>query len=156
MKKSVLLFSLVMSLAVASQAAGPLQIGLSGDPLQIFASDCELTGLKLNLPYANNDIVRGIDVGLISGGGEFSAIRLNALNLSESRSSGLEIGVLNWDAGDVVGLQLGLFNRAEYAHGLQLGLINYANHLRGLQIGLVNYIAHTHAAGILPFVNWNF
>lgn len=156
MKKSVLCFAVAMGLAVAAQAAGPLQIGLSGDPLQIFGSDCEFTGLKINLPYADNDIVRGIDVGFISGGGEFSAIRLNALNLSESRSAGLEVGGVNWDSGEVDGLQTALFNHAEDMNGLQIGLVNYATHLHGLQIGLINYIRHTHAAMVLPFVNWDF
>ena len=145
-----------MGLAMAAQAGMPLQIGLAGDPTQIFSSDSEITGLKLNLPYAENDIVTGLDLGLVSGGGEFSAIRVNVLNLSESRSSGLEIGALNWDSGDVVGLQIGLVNHAEYGHGLQLGLINYARHMHGLQIGLFNVIAHTHSAGALPFVNWDF
>lgn len=156
MKKSVVLFAVAMGLAVAVQAAGPLQIGLSGDPLQIFGADSEFTGLKLNLPYANNDIVRGIDMGFISGGGDFAAIRLNAINLSESRSAGLEVGGVNWDSGEVDGLQTALFNHAEDMHGLQVGLVNYATHLHGLQIGLINYIRHSHAAVVLPFVNWDF
>lgn len=156
MKKSVVLFAVTMGLAVAVQAAGPLQIGLSGDPLQIFGADSEFTGLKLNLPYANNDIVRGIDMGFISGGGDFAAIRLNAINLSESRSAGLEVGGVNWDSGEVDGLQTALFNHAEDMHGLQVGLVNYATHLHGLQIGLINYIRHSHAAVVLPFVNWDF
>lgn len=156
MKKSVVGFAVAMSLAVAAHAAGPLQIGLSGDPLQVFGSDCEFTGLKLNLPYADNDIVKGIDVGFISGGGDFSAIRLNAVNLSESRSAGLEVGGVNWDSGEVDGLQAALFNHAEDMHGLQIGLVNYATRLHGVQIGLVNYIRHSHPAEVLPFVNWDF
>lgn len=156
MKKAVVLFATAMGLALAAQAAGPLQIGLSGDPLQVFASDSEFTGLKVNLPYANNDIVRGIDLGFISGGGEFSAIRCNAINLSESRSAGLEVGGVNWDSGEVDGLQAALFNHADDMHGLQIGLVNFATHLRGVQIGVVNYIRHSHAAGVLPFVNWDF
>ena len=63
---------------------------------------------------------------------------------------------MNWDSGEVDGLQAALFNHAEDMHGLQLGLVNYATHLRGVQIGLVNYIRHSHAAVVLPFVNWDF
>lgn len=156
MKKAVVLFVATMGLAIAVQAAGPLQLGLAGDPLQIFGADSEFTGLKLNLPYANNDVVRGLDVGFISGGGEFSALRFNLVNLSESRSSGWEVGAVNWDSGEVDGLQTAIFNHAEDMHGLQIGLVNYAEHLHGVQIGLLNYIRHSHAAVVLPFVNWDF
>ena len=144
-----------MSLAVAVQAGMPLQLGLAGDPLQIFGSDCEISGLKLNLPYAENDIVKGLDLGFVSGGGEFSALRLNGVNLSESRSSGLEIGAINFADGEMVGMQTGVFNRAGDMHGFQFGIVNCAGHLHGLQLGLLNIVADGHAV-VLPFINWGF
>ena len=144
-----------MCLAVAGQAGMPLQLGLAGDPLQIFGSDCEISGLKLNLPYAENDIAKGLDLGLVSGGGEFSALRVNAVNLSESRSSGWEIGAINFADGEMIGMQTGVFNRAGDMHGFQFGIVNCAGHLHGMQLGFLNIVADGHAV-VLPFINWGF
>lgn len=155
MKKHWMAAALALGLAAAAQAAMPLQLGIVGDAAQVFAREQEITGLKLNLPYAVNDYAAGIDLGLFGDAGEFKGLRLNAVNLSSVKTSGLEIGALNLASGELHGLQIGAFNRAAQVHGVQIGAINLTEKLHGLQIGLINIVSAGKAT-VLPLVNCNF
>lgn len=156
MKKSwMAVAALAIGLAAVAEAGMPLQLGIAGDAAQIFAQEREITGLKLNLPYAANDYASGLDLGLIGGAGEFKGLRLNAVNLSSIQTTGLEFGVLNLAGGDVHGGQIAVFNRGGDVHGMQFGIANYAEHLHGIQIGLINIVADGHTL-VLPLVNWGF
>lgn len=140
MKKVLACALAALCAAAAAQAAMPLQLGIAGDALQFPAADTPVRGLKLNLPYATSDDAAGIDLGFVGGAGEFTGLRLNAVNLSETASSGLELGLLNIGKGEVRGMQFGVFNHAKDMHGFQLGVINHAGHLSGVQVGLLNFV----------------
>lgn len=140
---------------VAASAGMPIQIGLFGGNAQICAPETEITGLRLNLPYGESDNMTGLDIGFVGGGGSISGIRLNAVNLSDIRSSGVEFGLVNIARGEMVGWQCGIFNQAGSMHGFQLGLINRCGDLYGIQIGLVNMIESGKVA-MLPIISWAF
>lgn len=140
---------------VEAMAWSPIQVGLFGGNAQICAPETEITGLRLNLPYSENDDVTGLDLGIVSGGASISGLRLNAVNLSDEHSGGVEIGLVNVDKGEMVGWQCGIFNYAGSMRGFQLGLINKCGDLYGIQIGLVNMIESGKVA-MLPIVSWAF
>lgn len=153
MKKMMVFALAVLGVAAAVQAAMPLQLGIAGDALQVFSADTPVKGLKLNLPYATSDDAAGIDLGLVGGAGDFTGLRLNAVNLSDDCSSGLEIGALNIGKGEVHGMQFGVFNHAKDMHGFQLGLLNHAGHLSGLQVGLLNFVDTGHVKAFPFFIS---
>jgi hypothetical protein len=140
---------------VEAMAWSPIQVGLFGGNAQVCAPETEITGLRLNLPYSENDDVTGLDLGIVSGGASISGLRLNAVNLSDEHSGGVEIGLVNVDKGEMVGWQCGIFNYAGSMRGFQLGLINRCGSLYGIQIGLVNMI-ETGKVAMLPIVSWAF
>ena len=149
------LVALALAGMTAAWAAVPVQIGILGDTVQLFGVDREVVGLKLNLPYAENNEVTGLDIGIAGGGGTIRGIRLNAINLSDVMSSGFEVGLVNIDAA-AKGFQLGLVNIVKgQMDGFQLGLLNHVGSLHGLQIGLVNMI-DTGNVKMLPIVSWSF
>lgn len=155
--KMVWLGAVAVALAgmVEAMAWSPIQVGLFGGNVQICAPETEIAGLRLNLPYSENDDVSGLDLGIVSGAASFSGLRLNAVNLSDEHSGGVEIGLVNVDKGEMVGWQCGIFNYAGSMRGFQLGLINKCGSLYGIQIGLVNMI-ETGKVAMLPIVSWAF
>lgn len=159
MKKlaSALLFSVLLAAAVLSASAfdcTPVQLGIAGEAFQLFPNETDVIGLRLNLVASQNDTVTGIDLGFVSLGADFQAIRANLYNSSDYRFCGVEAGLVNRDvalaglaiapfnlvSGDASAMQIGLFNHANFMTGLQIGVFNHANSLRGLQIGLINLI----------------
>lgn len=132
----------------------PVQIGIAGEAFQLFPNETDVMGLRINLPVSQNDTVTGIDLGFVSLGADFQAIRANLYNTSDYRFCGVEAGLVNRDvslaglavapfnlvSGDASAIQVGLFNHANFMTGMQIGVFNHANSLRGLQIGLINLI----------------
>lgn len=140
---------------VEAMAWSPLQIGIFGGNVQICAPETEITGLRLNLIYGDNDDVTGLDLGIVSGSACINGLRLNAINLSDEHSGGVEIGLANVAKTEMVGWQCGILNYADSMSGFQLGLINHCCSLYGIQIGLINVI-ETGSITMLPIVNWAF
>lgn len=155
--KTMWLGAVAVALAgmVEAMAWSPIQVGLFGGNAQICAPETEITGLRLNLVYSENDDVSGLDLGFVSGGASISGLRLNAVNLSDEHSGGVEIGLANIASGEMVGWQFGLYNYAGSMRGFQLGLINRCGSLYGIQIGLVNMIESGDVA-MWPIFSWNF
>ena len=158
MKKlaSALLLAAVLSATAVSAAPAwtPFQLGIAGTACQIFPEETAVTGLRLNLAASRNDVVTGVDVGLVSLGSDMQAVRVNLVNIADYHFSGLEVGLFNHDEalsglsvglfnavdGDGSGMQIGVFNKANAMTGMQIGLFNQAVTLRGIQIGLINLI----------------
>lgn len=140
---------------VAASAGMPLQIGFFGGNAQVCAPETEITGLRLNMVYGENDDVAGLDLGFISGAASVSGLRLNVVNFSDEHSGGVEIGLANIARGEMVGWQCGIYNYAGSMRGFQLGLINRCGELYGIQIGLVNMI-ESGSVAMLPIVSWAF
>ncbi len=156
MKKALAAF-LMAALAAGPALAldlTPLQIGFAGERAQLFPSQTQVMGLRLNLAMSDNQEVMGLDAGLVSKAGRMDAIQLNLVNLVEAdftgisaglfnqvgSMAGLQAGLFNQVAHDVSGFQLGLFNTADDVSGFQVGLINRTVSIRGVQLGLVNLI----------------
>ena len=147
--------ALALASLVAATAGMPIQVGVFGGNAQIFSPETEITGLRLNLVYGENDDMTGLDLGIVGNGGSISGIRLNAINLSNERSAGLEFGLVNVAKGEMKGWQCGIFNHAGAMRGFQLGVINRCGSLYGIQLGLVNMI-ETGTVGMLPIISWAF
>lgn len=158
-KTSKILWLCAVAVALAgmvpAMAWSPIQVGLFGGNAQICAPETEITGLRLNLVYGENDDMSGLDLGIVGGGASISGLRLNAINLSDECSSGVEIGLVNIAKGEMHGWQCGIYNSAGSMRGFQLGLINRCGDLYGIQIGLVNMIESGKVA-MLPIVSWAF
>lgn len=160
----------VVLLTMAARALDslPLQIAL-WPPVQTVCRETDVQGLKLNLPYGDNDFVQGIDLGIVSGSECFTGIQVNVVNWVRDLATGVQIGVANTDGATeglaigamntaqtrMTGMQVGALNYAEDAAGMQIGLINIAETMVGLQIGLVNVIRDSPIPCI-PILNWEF
>lgn len=74
--------------------------------------------------------------------------------------TGVQLGIVNYAAGDFVGAQLSAVNIASNLKGLQFGAVNYCTDLTGLQLGFVNWADHSTSglqigvANIIPQNKW--
>ena len=135
----------------------PIQIALFS-PLQIFAEEYDITGVRLNLLYGNNSSVTGLDVGLANRTSEKMSygVQFGVLGIAERGFTGWQYNTVNVCHMEFSGFQLGLVNYVDDANGFMLGVVNYARRLKGLQIGLFNLIEAGGVAPVLPIVNWAF
>lgn len=160
----------VVLVAVLGRAAEslPLQIGI-WPPVQTVCPDSDVKGLKLNLPYGDNELVQGLDVGVVSGSELFGGIQVNLANWVRELATGIQVGLVNRNGSleglsiglinavdrDFAGLQIGILNQAETAGGVQIGLVNTAESMVGIQIGLVNVMRDCRVP-VIPIVSWQF
>jgi len=96
------------------------------DPLQLFNSDHDVFGLRLNGLYGESRTVFGLDLGY--------------LNKSEN-NYGLQFGFGNIIAKNFVGFQFGyILNSTNTFSGFQMGAFNQVKEVgEGIQIGLFNW-----------------
>lgn len=77
-------------------------------------------------------------------------------NSAESSVHGVQLSLVNYSPfTKVVGVQVGLYNKAKTVYGLQIGLLNFTDNLCGLQIGLLNFNS-TGLFAVSPFINFGF
>lgn len=137
-------------------------------PVQIHDEDTSIRGVRLNVFYAINQDVRGVDLGLLGLGktqgdqvgiswnfigsiveGDMTGWQSGIYTDVHGDFKGLKGGLVNIQRGDMVGWQSGLAN---FAHsefkGLQTGFYNSAADMRGLQLGVVNYAESLHGLQI--------
>lgn len=159
---------ILVTLAARALDSLPLQIAF-WPPVQMVCQETNVQGLKLNLPYGDNDFVQGLDLGLVSGSECCNGIQINGVNWVRDLATGLQIGAVNTNGAEdglsigamntvktkLTGMQVGVLNYAEDAAGLQIGLINTAESMVGMQIGLVNVIRDSPVPCI-PILNWQF
>lgn len=161
MKKTLLtLVSLLGALgfsANAQDSARAIELSV-WSPVQLGSETDDVKGLRLNLLYAKNNNLSGVDLGIGVGylTGDFVGIQYNFLGsvvegdgagwqtalytrtVGEFR--GLKGGLINLQGGDFYGWQAGFVSLADSkVVGLQTGLFNKAGDMRGLQFGFVNY-----------------
>lgn len=153
MKRALFALSVLVVACVcqAGPAQFPLQLSIC-PPVQLMPEETEITGFKFNLPYGQNDSVRGFDLGVVGGAIRCQAIQVNLFNLVPDLFSGIEVGVfnlvgdcqglqcsvMNFTSGNCNGLQVGVLNTAQDLTGMQIGVINQCESLRGIQIGVAN------------------
>ena len=53
---------------------------------------------------------------------------------------GVSFSAVNWNEGEVTGVQWGFFNMAKSVSGLQFGFLNMTENMNGIQIGFLNFI----------------
>ena len=148
------LFSLFTAAACSAAAFSPLQLGIAGESLQLAAPSTPVVGLRLNLPFSENQTAAGLDLGLFSLSDTFVGLRLNAFSWAEAPSGGITLALFDsctdytgaqlaffgTASGTFTGLQMGAFPYAAALCGIQIGIVTRAGDLRGLQIGLLNIV----------------
>ncbi|MCR5752968.1 MAG: hypothetical protein K6G91_13520 [Kiritimatiellae bacterium] len=107
----------------------------------------DLVGLRITVPFSSaQENVTGVDIGLWGKSNYFEGIQLNVLrNRVIDSGSGIQIGCYNSvGRGDMLGLQIGLWNEAMSFRGMQVGLVNLIGEGEGFQIGLINRAETMH------------
>lgn len=106
-----------------------------------FPASPDLVGLRLTIPFSTKqENVTGIDLGLWGRAIYFEGIQASILrNDVKDNLSGAQIGFYNTVlGGQLLGLQVGLFNEVSTMRGIQVGLINLGGEVQGFQVGLIN------------------
>ena len=138
MKKVLLAVCAVVLFAGASFAAAtPIKLSLWGK-IAVPPADSvhglvigignytpELRGVSYNFIFAKTDDGIGFQSAFVTKTNEFL---------------GLQGGFVNFNCGEIKGVQWGFFNKAQSVRGLQLGFINMTENMYGIQIGLLNFI----------------
>jgi len=140
---SIMLMCALISMGCATKRT-PLQVSVF-PPAQLVSEDTEVDGLRLDIPYGRNDVVRGLDVGFV---GEVT-----------EDMTGLQLQLFSSMAKEVKGAQFSFgtiyppgFNAAESLRGLQFSGwilppviaspgINCAKEMHGIQVATVANIA---------------
>ena len=132
-----------------------------------------VVGLRVGIPWGENDSVTGIDIGLYGKSTNMSGIQVNLVaSIVKDRADAIQVACYN-HAGSLSGAQLGLMNvtgygalgydtRMMFSACVQVGLLNIANDLRGVQVGLVNQadmlygfqvgLVNVIKSGVIPFM----
>ena len=106
-----------------------------------FPASPDVVGLRLTFPFSTKqESITGIDLGLWGRALYFEGLQFSVLrNDVKDDMSGFQFGLYNSvGGGQLLGLQVGLFNEANSFRGLQAGLVNLAGDSQGFQIGLIN------------------
>jgi len=163
MKKTLTALSAaLLSFGFSTQAlvgeTRPIELSIFS-PLQLGSATDDVHGLRLNIFYAKNNDLYGVDLGLFGLGyntGDVKGVQFNFIGsvvkgemvgwqtglYTDTRGEfqGLKGGLINLQGGDLYGWQAGFVSIADAkVVGLQTGLFNKAGDMRGLQFGLVNY-----------------
>jgi hypothetical protein len=132
----------------------------------------DLVGLRLTIPFStSHENVTGFDVGFWGVSDYFEGIQINLLrNNVRDSAAAFQVGFYNTvGRGDLLGVQVGLWNESMAMRGIQVGLVNVTGGSEGFQIGVINraetlYGFQVGAINIirdaelqfLPFVNVGF
>jgi len=107
-------------------------------------NDSITDGIQISGVYQKTHTLRGLQIGGLYNravnvtGGQISGL----LNTVDSATTFLQIAGLYNHASNIKGIQIsGLVNTCDTLEGLQIGIFNRANYVkRGLSIGLINYV----------------
>tara|TARA_R100000027_G_scaffold63204_2_gene55737 strand:+ start:398 stop:1009 length:612 start_codon:yes stop_codon:yes gene_type:complete len=163
MKKSLIaLSSILLAFGFKAQAqtepSRPIELSL-WSPIQLGSETDNVKGVRLNIFYAKNNDLTGLDLGFFGLGyntGDVAGVQWNFIGSvvegdmagwqtgiythTKGEFRGLKGGIVNLQDDDLYGWQAGLITLADSkVVGLQTGLFNKAGDMRGLQFGLVNY-----------------
>ena len=122
-----------------------------------FPANPDVIGLRLTIPFSTKqENVSGIDLGFWGRSLYFQGIQVNVLrNDVKDDMSGFQVGLYNSiGGGQLLGLQLGLFNEANSMRGVQAGLVNFCGETEGFQIGLINRseTMHGYQVGLINII----
>ncbi|RWX57384.1 LA_2272 family surface repeat-containing protein [Photobacterium chitinilyticum] len=111
---------------------------LHGKTSQVTGLDIPILGISETQNFS------GLSVGFLFGisrvTGSSTGVKLGLANWNDGNVKGADLGFANYNAGQFTGLQLGAFNYTGRLNGLQFGFINATDRIeKGVQIGLINY-----------------
>jgi hypothetical protein len=127
-----------------------------------------INGLNISGGTMGNVSFNGITLALlVQSGTENNGIAIAGLWNGMDKSNGIQMAVLLNEATYSNGIQISISNSTEYMKGIQIGGANYANEeMIGLQIGIWNKSKNTKGIQLglwnineqrkLPIINWNF
>ncbi len=101
----------------------------------------DVVGLRLTIPFSSaQENVTGLDLGFWGKSIYFEGIQLNVLrNHVIDAAAGIQVGLYNTvGSGELLGVQVGLWNEALALNGVQVGLVNVAGEAHGFQVGVIN------------------
>lgn len=101
----------------------------------------DLVGLRLTVPFSSSqENVTGFDIGFWGVSDYFEGIQVNVLrNNVRDSASAFQVGIYNTVArGDLLGVQVGLWNESMSMRGFQVGLVNVTGGSEGIQVGVIN------------------
>ena len=153
MKKIVMLLCLAVLSAPAFAGVGAFKLSLwdkaaiaipnhidhvRGLDLGLGSTADTMYGLQFDVLFANTqDKMIGASHALLDIAGEVRGVQ-GGLYTKANNVKGVQWGGISITEGELAGLQWGIYNQADVVKGVQLGLVNYAKNIEGLQIGLVN------------------
>ncbi len=141
--KNLLIFiaTIILMGGIHTSAETPISLNIWDNVQFPVDNSSSVTGVRLNLLYAVNQDVTGVDWPIW-----ILPVTINIVK------------------GNMTGVQYGLYNQVDSKMtGVQIGLVNNVNSLYGIQLGLVNL----NKAGapipqdmskpfFFPFINWAF
>jgi len=151
MKKVLLALCTVFAFAAVSFAGTPIKLSLwdkiavpnndsvCGLEIGIGTYTPNLRGVGWNIIYSQTDDAKAWQIGIVTISKQFVGLQTGLLSMSET-FKGVSFGAVNWNEGEVTGVQWGFFNMAKSVSGLQLGFLNMTENMNGIQIGFLNFI----------------
>jgi hypothetical protein len=129
-----------IKLSLWDKIAYPNDDSVCGLEIGIGTYTPELVGVGWNVVYIKTDDAKAWQHGIVTISKQFIGFQQSwLLSISESLK-GVSLGAVNWNEGDVTGVQWGVFNIAKSVTGLQFGFVNMTEEMNGVQIGLLNFI----------------
>jgi hypothetical protein len=136
--------------------------GISVTGMMNFAT--QLNGIMLsNVSDAYK--LNGLQGGMASHATIANGLQISFVGNGSTKMRGIQIGGFNYaefstdntndykpNMPNLIGMQIGLKNKAQNLSGIQIGLFNKSQQLKGLQLGLWN----VNNKRKLPILNWNF
>ena len=106
-----------------------------------FPETPDLVGVRFTIPWSTKqENITGFDIGFWGRSEYFEGVQFNVLrNDVKDVCSGVQCGVYNSVArGDLIGLQVGIWNESLAHRGVQVGIINVSGDTQGFQFGVIN------------------
>ena len=106
-----------------------------------FPETPDLVGVRFTIPWSTKqENITGFDIGFWGRSEYFEGVQFNVLrNDVKDVCSGVQCGVYNSVArGDLLGLQVGIWNESLAHRGVQVGIINVSGDTQGFQFGVIN------------------
>ena len=106
-----------------------------------FPETPDLVGVRFTIPWSTKqENITGFDIGFWGRSEYFEGVQFNVLrNDVKDVCSGIQCGVYNSVArGDLLGLQVGIWNESFAHRGVQVGIINVSGDTQGFQFGVIN------------------
>ena len=161
--KEIFMKNKIAALLLAAAVSGP---ALAEQPVQLSVPGANLPagnvkGVRASLVYGQTSQVTGLNFSIfgLSETDRFTGLSLDFLfgaNRVKTQSTGVKLGLGNWNDGNAKGADLGFVNyNAGQFTGAQLGAFNYTGRLNGLQFGFINATDHIEKGVQIGFINYD-